>query len=116
MLKGKFKYTLKGDKQITEYEGECIYYDDRKILIYKEQNGTDVFIDFVNLILTRENDEMFLVLNFFGGESYINMKKMNSKMPLSLVVKSKQIEANKLIVSYVLSEQNEFDFSLEWIF
>ena len=116
MLKGRCKYILKNDKQITEYDGECIYYEDRKILIYKEQNGTDVFVDFTNLILTRENEEMFLVLKFSGGESYINMKKMNSKMPLSLVVKCKYLEENKLIVSYVLSEQNQFDFSLEWTF
>ena len=82
--------------------------------MYKEENGTDVRIDLANLILTRENEEMLLVLNFSLGESYINMKKMNGKMPLMLTVNDKKIESNLFSVNYTLSDQNKFKFTLEW--
>ena len=78
MIKGNFKYNLKSDDLAVEYEGECVYYNDKNILMYKEENGTDVLIDLTNLILTRENEEMLLVLNFSSGESYLNMKKMKA--------------------------------------
>lgn len=116
MIKGNFKYNLKSNDLAVEYEGECIYYDDKNILMYKEENGTDVLIDLANLILTRENEEMLLVLNFSLGESYINMKKMNGKMPLMLTVNDKKIESNLFSVNYTLSDQNKFKFTLEWTF
>lgn len=115
MKQGKFKYHLKNEDLVTEFEGICFYYDDKNILVFKEQNGTQVFVDFNHFLLTRENDEMLLVLDFNGGKSYIHMKKMNREMPLSLKVTAKSLEQNRFRVHYTLSEQNNFEFILEWI-
>lgn len=115
MIQGKFKYHLKNDDLLTEFEGICFYYDDRNILAFREQNGTQVFVDLGHSLLTRENNDMLLVLDFNGGQSYINMKKMNQRMPLSLKVNSKALEKNKFVVNYTLSEQNDFNFIIEWI-
>lgn len=115
MRQGKFKYHLKNDDLLTEFEGFCFYYDDRNILVFREQNGTQVFVDLNHSLLTRENDDMLLVLDFNGGQSYINMKKMNRQMPLALKVNSKNLETNRFIVNYTLSEQNNFEFIIEWI-
>lgn len=115
MRQGKFKYYLKNEDLLTEFEGMCFYYDDRNILVFKEQNGTQVFVDLNHFVLTRENADMLLVMDFNGGESYINMKKMNRQMPLSLKVNSKRLEQNKFMINYTLSDQNNFDFIIEWI-
>lgn len=115
MRQGKFKYHLKNDDLLTEFEGFCFYYDDRNILVFREQNGTQVFVDLNHSLLTRENDDMLLVLDFNGGQSYINMKKMNRQMPLALKVNSKNLETNRFIVNYTLSEQNNFEFIIEWM-
>ena len=117
MRQGKFKYHLKNDDLLTEFEGVCFYYEEKNILAFKEQNNnTQVFVDFNHFLLTRENNEMLLVLDFNGGESYINMKKMNQKMPLELIIKDKNVIGNKFIVNYTLSGQNDFEFILEWFF
>lgn len=114
MEKGKFKYHLKNEDLLTEYEGSCYYYEDKGILVFKEDNGTQVFVDFKNSLLTRENDEMFLVLDFNNGESYVDMKKMDNRLPISLKVKSKELDQNKFMVNYSLSDRNDFEFIIEW--
>lgn len=115
MKQGRFKYHLKNDDLVTQFEGVCFYYEDRNIIAFRESNGTQVFIDFSRSLMTRENDEMLLVFDFNGGDSYINMKKMNRKMPMSLKVESKALEANKFMINYILSEHNKFEFTLEWV-
>lgn len=115
MKQGTFKYHLKNEDLVTEFSGVCFFYEDKNILAFKEQNGTQVFVDFNRFLLTRENNEMLLVMDFNGGQSYINMKKMNQQMPLSLSVMDKKIELNRFMVNYTLSEQNKFEFVLEWI-
>ena len=52
MRQGKFKYHLKNDDLLTEFEGFCFYYDDRNILVFREQNGTQVFVDLNHSLLT----------------------------------------------------------------
>ena len=114
MKKGKFKYHLRNDDLLTEFEGVCFYYEDKEILVFMEKDKTQVFIDFKHFLLTRENDEMFLVLDFNGGDSYVDMKNMKRRLPLSLKVISKELESNKFMVNYNLSEQNNFEFIIEW--
>lgn len=115
MKKGKVRYTLKNADLITEFEGNCLFHEDKNILIYKEQNDMDVLIELDRLILTRENKEMFLLMDFYGGESYVQMKKLDRKMPLMVTVHSKKLSDNSLSISYSLSENNVFDFNIEWI-
>lgn len=115
MRQGTFKYHLKNEDLVTEFNGACFFYEDKNILVFREQNGTQVFVDFNRFLLTRENNEMLLVMDFNGGQSYINMKKMNQRMPLSLSVVDKKLESNRFMVNYTLSEQNKFEFILEWI-
>jgi len=114
MKKGKVRYILKNNDLVTEYEGNCLFHEDKNILIYKEQNNIDVLIELDRLILTRENEEMFLLLDFYGGESYVQMKKLDKKMPLMVTVHSKKLNGNSLSISYSLSENNIFDFNIEW--
>lgn len=115
MKKGKVRYTLKNEDLVTEFEGNCLFHEDKNILIYKEQNDMDVMIELDRLILTRENKEMFLLLDFYGGESYVEIKKIDKKMPLTVTIHSKKLEENSLFISYSLSENNIFDFNVEWI-
>ena len=115
MEKGKLRYSLKNGDLLTEFEGNCLFHEDKNILIYKEQNNMDVMLELDRLILTRENDEMFLMMDFYGGESYVLMKKMNKKMPLFVTVYSKELGNNSLTVSYSLSENNIFDFKVDWV-
>lgn len=114
MKKAKFKYHLKNEDQLTEFGGICIYYEDRKILAFKESSGTQVFIDIEHLLLTRDNDDMTLVLDFNMGNSFIQMKKMNQKMNLPTKINIKEIKENRFMVNYTLSEQNNFEFIIEW--
>ena len=114
MKKNNFKYHLRNEEVLTEFEGECYFYEEKNVLVFMEENGTQVFIDFNHSLLTRENDEMLLVLDFNEKNSYVEMKKMNKKMPLELKVDKKQIEQNKFMVNYTLSGQNKFEFIIEW--
>lgn len=116
MKKGKVRYSLKNEDLVTEFEGNCLFHEDKNILIYKEQNDMDVMIEFDRLILTRENEEMFLLLDFYGGESYILMKKLDRKMPLDITIHNKKLTENSFFISYSLSENNIFNFNVEWNF
>lgn len=114
MKKGKVKYTLKNEDLVTEFEGNCLFHEDKNILIYKEQNDMEVMIELDRLILTRENEEMFLLLDFYGGDSYVLIKKIDRKTPIEITIHSKKITENSLFISYSLSENNIFNFNVEW--
>ena len=115
MKKGRVKYTLRNDDLVTEYEGNCLFHEGKNILIYKEQNEMEVMLELDRLILTRENQEMFLLLDFYGGESYVLMKKLDKKMPMIVTVYKKELTNNRLSVSYSVSSDNVFQFDIEWI-
>jgi len=115
MKKGRVKYTLKNEELITEYEGNCLFHEDKNILIYKEQNEMEVMLELDRLILTRENDEMFLMLDFYGGDSYVTMKKMNKKIPMIVTVYKKELRENSLSISYSLSSDSIFYYDIEWV-
>lgn len=115
MKKGRVKYTLKNDDLVTEYEGNCLFHEDKNILIYKEQNDMEVMLELDRLILTRENQEMFLLLDFYGGESYVLMKNLEKKMPMIVTVYKKELKGNSLSINYSLSSENVFDFYIEWM-
>jgi len=115
MKKGKVRYILKNNDLVTEFEGNCLFHEDKNILIYKEENGMDILIELDRLILTRENKEMFLLLDFYGGDSYVLMKELDKKMPLFVTVHNKELKDNHLFISYSLTEGNIFDFEIEWI-
>lgn len=114
MKKGRVKYTLKNNDLISEYEGNCLFHEDKNILIYKEQSDMEVMLELDRLILTRENQEMFLMLDFYGGESYVTMKELDNKMPMIVTVYKKELKENSLSVSYSLTNDNVFDFYVEW--
>jgi len=114
MKQAKFKYCLKNADLLTEFDGDCYYYDDRKILVFRELNGTQVFVDLNHSLLTRENDEMLLVLDFNSGNSCVEMKKMNKKIEMPTKINEKKVENNKFMVNYTLSENNNFEFVIEW--
>ena len=114
MNKKNFKYYLKNEDILTEFQGECYFYEEKKVLVFVEENGTQVFLDLNHSLLTRENDEMLLVLDFNEKSSYVEMKKLNKKMLLELKVDKKELEANKFMVNYILSGQNKFEFIIEW--
>ena len=67
----KFTYQLKSNDLLTKLEGNCFYYDEKQVLAFKEKNGTQVFVDLNHFLLTRENEEMILVLDFNNGNSYV---------------------------------------------
>ena len=115
MEKGKVRYSLKNRDLVTEYEGNCLFHEDKNILIYKEQNDMEVMIELDRLILTRENDEMFLMLDFYGGDSYVILKNIDKKMPLFVTVYNKELTKNSLSVIYSLSGDDIFDFYVEWV-
>ena len=114
MKKIKFKYHLKNEDLLTEFEGDCYFYEEKNVLVFVEDNGTQVFIDYKHSLLTRENDEMLLVLDFNEKSSYVEMKKMNKRMDLDLKVDKKELNDNKFMVNYTLSGQNKFEFVIEW--
>jgi len=114
MKKTKFKYHLKSDELLTEFDGECFYYEDKNVLSFNEPNGMRVFLDLNRLLLTRENDEMLLVLDFNAGNSYVQMKKMNQKIDMPTKINQAKIENNKFMTNYSLSENNNFEFIIEW--
>lgn len=113
MQKGKFKYQLKSKDVLNEYEGICSYSQD-DILTFCEPDNTKVLIDLENSILKRENDEMLLTLNFLKNEGIIFVKELDRKIDLQMKVNSKKIEKNRLIINYTLSNQDEFEFFIEW--
>lgn len=110
----KFTYQLKSNDLLTKLEGNCFYYEEKQVLAFKEKNGTQVFVDLNHFLLTRENEEMILVLDFNNGNSYVQMKKMNQKIDMPTKIKYRKLENNKFMVNYVLSEQNNFEFEIEW--
>ena len=114
MKKGKVYYKLKNEDLVTEYEGNCLFHEDKNILIYKEQNGMEVMLELDRLLLTRENHEMFLMLDFYGGESYVVIKELDKKTPMEVTVYKKELTENSLSVSYSLSSDSIFDFNVEW--
>ena len=114
MKKGRVKYCLKNDELVTEYEGNCLFHEGKNILIYKEQNNMEVMLELDRLILTRENQEMFIMFDFYGGESYVNIKKMEKRMPLNVTIYKKELKENSFSVSYSLSDEGIFDFYVEW--
>lgn len=114
MLKGKVRYSLKNNNLLTEYEGNCLFHEDKNILIYKEKNDMEVMIELDRLLLTRENEEMFLMLDFYGGESYVTIKNLDRKMPLVVNTHNKELKENSLSISYSLSDDDIFDFYVEW--
>lgn len=115
MKKGRVKYVLKNDDLVTEYEGNCLFHEDKNILIYKEQNNMEVMLELDRLILTRENHEMFLMLDFYGGESYVLMKNLDKKIPMVVTVHKKELKETSFLISYSLSSENVFDFYVEWV-
>lgn len=115
MKKGRVRYVLKNDDLVTEYDGNCLFHEDKHILIYKEQNEMEVMLELDRLILTRENKEMFLLLDFYGGESYVLMKNLDKKIPLFVTVHKKDLKDTSFLISYTLSSENVFDFYVEWI-
>lgn len=115
MKKGRIKYTLKNEDLVTEFEGNCLFHEDKHILIYKEQNNMEVMLELDRLILTRENNEMFLMLDFYGGESYVMMKNLDKKIPMIVTVHNKELKDTELFVKYSLSSESVFEYRVEWI-
>jgi hypothetical protein len=115
MKKGKVYYKLKNEDLVTEYEGNCLFHEDKNILIYKEQNDMEVMLELDRLLLTRENKEMFLMLDFYGGESYVVIKELDKKTPMNVTVYKKELTKNSFSISYSLSSDSIFDFNVEWV-
>ena len=115
MKKGKVYYKLKNEDLVTEYESNCLFHGDKNILIYKEENGMEVMLELDRLLLTRENHEMFLMLDFYGGESYVVIKELDKKTPMDVTVYKKELTENSFSVSYSLSSDSIFDFYIEWV-
>lgn len=114
MKKGKIKYWVKNESSVTEFNGECTYYDDKNIILYNEEDKTRVILDLNNNLFSRENDEMILVLDFNGKDSHVEMKNLQKTLPLDLDVDELRKEYNTFRVKYKLSKDNNFEFYLEW--
>jgi len=115
MKKGRIKYTLKNGDLLTEYEGNCLYHEEKNILIYKEQNDMEVMLELDRLILTRENKETFILLDFYGGESYVLVKDIDKKVPVTITVYKKELTENSLTINYTLSTDEMFFYNVEWV-
>lgn len=114
MVQSKFKYHLKNSNLITEFEGVCLYDINRQTLEFKESDGTKVLVDLEHLLMTRENDDTVLVLDFNNGNSYIKLKNMNQRMDMPTKITKKELRQNKFMVNYTLNEHNNFEFIIEW--
>ena len=53
----KFKYHLKNDNLLTEFEGVCVYYTEKQILAFKESDGTQVSL--INHLLQGQVNKEF---------------------------------------------------------
>ncbi|MBQ7137197.1 MAG: hypothetical protein IJO43_04405 [Bacilli bacterium] len=114
MKKAKFKYYLKNNDLVTCFDSNGYYYEDKKVLVFNEDNGTQVFVDMNNLLLTRENTEMLLVIDFNNGNSFVQMKQMGKKIEMPTQITHKKLESNRFMANYTLSENNNFEFMIEW--
>lgn len=113
MQKAKFKYHLKNDDIIHTIEGLSSYDEDKNQLTFQEDE-TDVLIDLNNLILTRDNKEMRLILDFKKSIGNMYMKELEKSVELPLKIDNVKLENNIFSVKYTLSFESKFEFIIKW--
>jgi len=110
----KFKYRLKNNDLVTCFDGTGYYNGDKKVFSFNEEDGTKFTFNMNDLILTRENYEMLLTFDFNNGNSFIQMKQLENKIELPVKIIDIKLEPNKFMANYNLSENNNFEFIIEW--
>lgn len=113
MQKGKFSYQLKNNDIITKVNGEC-FYKDEGVLSFIETDNTEISIDLKEKTFQRENNEMLLFLDFSLSKGKILVKELNNELDLQLKVNSHKMDDGKFSVNYTLSDQENFEFLIEW--
>ena len=101
---------LETDEDRHNYNGRGLINDN--VITYVE-NDTKVKIDLKNLVLTRDNKDMHLMLYFKENKANISIKEINQELSLNLEVLKIIKNDDSLIINYKI-DMNTYHFTIKW--
>lgn len=103
-MKKNAKVTLETEKE--HFIEKVIIEEKNNKINYKEQINTNVLFDKNNLILIRENNEIYMELSFKEKNALIFIKDLRKNIEMKLKSVKTNITEKEITISYVLEGEN----------
>lgn len=103
-MKKNAKVSLETEKE--HFIEKVIIEEKNNKINYKEQINTNVLFDKNNLILIRENNEIYMELSFKEKNAFIFIKDLRKNIEMKLKSVKTNITEKEITISYVLEDEN----------
>ena len=102
----KRKATITLEKEQEKFVEKITIEEKNNKINYKEQINTNVLFDKNNLILIRENNEIYMELSFKEKNALIFIKDLRKNIEMKLKSVKTNITEKEITISYVLEDEN----------
>lgn len=99
VIKVKIKVTLIANKSMLETKTTAVF--TKKEIIYYEKDNTKAIYNYQKDILIRDNNELYLEINFRNNEMIVFVKEINKKLKLPIKTEYIKKATNKLEIKYI---------------
>ena len=102
----KKKATITLEKEQEKFVEKITIEEQNNKINYQEKSNTNVLFDKNNLILIRENNEIYMELSFKEKNALIFIKDLRKNIELKLKSVKTNITEKEITISYVLEDEN----------
>lgn len=102
----KKKATITLEKEQEKFVEKITIEEQNNKINYQEKSNTNVLFDKNNLILIRENNEIYMELSLKEKTALVFVKDLRKNIELKLKSVKTNIREKEITISYVLEDEN----------